>query len=85
MSNRNTSTLCLFCEKSLSLPLRLIGRQFCSRSHEQEHVEKMNDMAVKGLHEIASRIRYGLAASGDHLSGQPLCLPSVISIDAREI
>ena len=84
MSSRNTTTLCLFCEKSLSLPLRLIGRQFCSRSHEQEHAEKMNDMAVKGLHEIASRIRYGLAASDDP-SGQPLCCPSIISIDAREM
>jgi len=75
MSNRSTSTLCLFCEKSLSLRLRLIGRQFCSPSHEREHVEKMSDLAVKGLHEIASRIRCGLAASGDP-SGQHLAAPA---------
>jgi hypothetical protein len=55
MWNWNTSTLCLFCEKSLSVPLRLIGRRFCSHSHEREYVKRMNDLAVNGLHAIARR------------------------------
>ncbi len=57
MGNRKMSTLCLFCEKSLSFPLRLLGWRFCSRSHEREYVKRMNDQAVKGLHEIACHIR----------------------------
>jgi hypothetical protein len=57
MGTRKISMLCLFCEKSLSIPLRLLGWRFCSRSHEREYVKRMDNQAVKGLHEIACHIR----------------------------
>jgi len=49
LPEKGSRKLCLTCGTSLNLLQRLVGKRFCSESHEREYSGEINHLAVLRL------------------------------------
>ena len=50
-------TKCLSCESDLGLVRTWMGLRFCSKQHERQHMEELNDLALERLEEHDKRLK----------------------------